>query len=164
MVCLLLWKQSLIPKIVSKAALEFKFPAFPFRGWFIFLVSISEGPLCKQEKFAWMYRPLSAFGTIFRITGGFRNNFLCHRHLSESRNTGFMKTVSEIIFWISECFYRSKHKLCIESSLQKKQFKNFQDRCRSYRKCSLVFKTFEKIFISWGAPFNIFAIMQVHIR
>jgi hypothetical protein len=35
-----------------------------------------------------------AFGKIFRITGGFRNNFLKRRRLSESRNK-----LSEVGYW-----------------------------------------------------------------
>ncbi len=41
----------------------------------------------------------AAFGTIFRITGGFRNNFYSHRRLPESRNKrrGLLEEYSELV-------------------------------------------------------------------
>jgi hypothetical protein len=41
------------------------------------------------EKSAEIYMSWAVYRTIFRITGGFRSKFYCHRQVSESRNKLF---------------------------------------------------------------------------
>ncbi len=62
--------------------------------------------ICLKSSNMSYYRP--AFGTVFRITGGSRNNFQSHRRLSESRNKLLKGGFQEGFSKLPKCFNRRK--------------------------------------------------------
>ncbi len=88
-VCLLLWKHFLILKSLRKRTSVFS--SFAIICWF--------SPV---------YMSWPAFGTIFRITGDFQNDFFIVTGDYLKFRTIFLQRVSRGIFWISKWGHKSK--------------------------------------------------------
>jgi hypothetical protein len=126
--CLLLWNPLLMPKIVPKAASN-SVPAALCSHWSIFF-SVRSWP-----DVGTIFERQAAFGTTFRVTGGYRK-----------AGTSSLKRVTGKIFTISKWFYRSEAETSFWSFITKRQEKIVRTISAYSQSTVLIFRT---IFISW---------------
>ncbi len=125
--CLLPWKLFLILKIVPKAT------SIDFSSVYI------HGP---------------AFGTVFSITGGFRNSFFRVTGGYRKAGTGFLKMITGRIFSSSKWVHRCSQKLYFVISEQKSCKKLWKLSELKQKVLFWILGPSHKLFILWHYPLN----------